>query len=733
MKPDLPSFLLPARDNSEAQLAITNPAYQPLLGRWAMEMAFLLGWTHSRDQRDTPLQKDEMFLRLTGLDRQTEHAVLEADPASPHPFARLSHDQWMRVLRRRRRELARTRWTGELPLVRNLRSLAGQVGLNEAEQALLAFAVLVTCDEDLSRLIGRRDLPIGRDAIARLLGAVLNQSPAAMRAAMSSHGSLALTGLVPHRFGRDLQHNVQASADACEALLSGDSIESIAQHCLRRAPGASLGLADFPHLAADADAVLTLLRGTAAGGVNILLEGPPGTGKTEFARALAASSGAELYEVPFSDSDGDPVRGKARLGWYHLGQRLLGHKPGAMLLFDEAEDVFEADGFGRLFQSASRATGGKAWVNRALEANSVPAIWVTNDATSMDAAYLRRFDLSVRFTTPPLQVRIRVAQHHLGSWADGPQDPWLHALAESERLTPAQLQKAAKLAQALPGDDRGTARALIRHSLERSSRLLGHGPLTRERAASTQYDLRFVNADIDAGALIDALRRRPLGTFCLHGMPGSGKSAFARHVGRSLGRPVLARRASDLVSKWWGETERNLAEMFAQARTEEAILILDEADTFLRERTQVQHSWEAMEVNELLTQMEGFPGIFFCTTNLLGRLDSASLRRFDWKIRFDALRPGQAWALVVQEFARLGGDLDDMTTTKAAVKALQGLTAGDVATVVRQYELLGTAPGAKEFVSRLARELEVKRAGATASGLYASTRMRLNGHEIAPA
>ena len=120
---------------------------------------------------------------------------------------------------------------------------------------------------------------------------------------------------------------------------------------------------------------------------------------------------------------------------------------------------------------------------------------------------------------------------------------------------------------------------------------------------------------------------------------------------------MLVKRASDLLDMYVGQTEKSIAAMFDDARQRDAVLVLDEADSFLRDRRGAHRSWEVTQVNELLTQMEAFDGIFICTTNLMESLDAASLRRFPWKILFDWLKPGQRWGLFAQEFARLGGDI----------------------------------------------------------------------------
>ena len=76
-----------------------------------------------------------------------------------------------------------------------------------------------------------------------------------------------------------------------------------------------------------------------------------------------------------------------------------------------------------------------------------------------------------------------------------------------------------------------------------------------------------------------------------------------------------------------GVTEKNLARAFAAAGEEQAVLLLDEVDSFLQERRKATQSWEITAVNEMLTQMEHYRGLFIASTNLMDDLDAAALRR----------------------------------------------------------------------------------------------------------
>ena len=169
--------------------------------------------------------------------------------------------------------------------------------------------------------------------------------------------------------------------------------------------------------------------------------------------------------------------------------------------------------------------------------------------------------------------------------------------------------------------------------------------------------------------------------------------------------PLKVQRASDIISPYVGETEQNIALMFKQAHQEGALLLLDEADSFLRERQSAKNSWEVTAVNEMLTQMERHEGLFVCSTNLMDRLDAASLRRFALKIKFDYLKPEQRWQLFVAQAETLP---QQEVSCRAQLNRLNQLTPGDFATVRRQAALLNIPLTADELLQRLTLECRAK-------------------------
>jgi SpoVK/Ycf46/Vps4 family AAA+-type ATPase len=206
--------------------------------------------------------------------------------------------------------------------------------------------------------------------------------------------------------------------------------------------------------------------------------------------------------------------------------------------------------------------------------------------------------------------------------------------------------------------------------------------------------------------VVQALKTRGHGTLCFYGPPGSGKTALAEHMALALGRPLLVRQASDLLSKYIGETEQAMAAMFREAESEGAVLLLDEADSFLQDRRGAQRNYEVSEVNEMLQGMERYRGVFICTTNLMERLDPAALRRFTFKIEFLPLSPVQRETVFLAE-ACPGQDVlpADLASRLAA---LDQLCLGDVAAVRRQADVLGAVLAPEEFMEQLEAEHRIK-------------------------
>jgi SpoVK/Ycf46/Vps4 family AAA+-type ATPase len=150
-----------------------------------------------------------------------------------------------------------------------------------------------------------------------------------------------------------------------------------------------------------------------------------------------------------------------------------------------------------------------------------------------------------------------------------------------------------------------------------------------------------------------------------------------------------------------------MAKMFDEAQSENAVLLLDEADSFLRSRRMAERNYEVSEVNEMLQGMERYAGVFICTTNLFQELDEAALRRFTFKVQFKPLTGPQRERMFIAE--ALDGDADRLNAEhRSRLAQLSALAPGDFASVKRQTDVLGVAFEPDEFLSQLEAEHRVK-------------------------
>ena len=612
--------------------------------------------------------------------------------------------------------LAKTR----IRLLDNIAMLSAVLGLTDAEQAVLLHASLCKYQRDLRPVLVDCKASSAQEAYA-MLGQVLGFTAQDVSTALKPGSRLESLGLIETPIAEhsvtDLGDLMRVS-DKLLAVLTAEypSESSMMAAFTRPASPTQLTDSDFPHVGEDTRYLVALLRAAVDGqerGVNVLLYGPPGTGKTEFAKLLAQQAGLELYEVDCLDKEGNSLSGKERYRSLQVSQAFLKGRAGAALLFDEVEDVFPpvASEVASLFggeETRGAAVNGKAWVNQTLENNPVPTLWISNSIGQIDPAYRRRFQFHLELETPPQKVRETIARKVLGEL--GVSEAFVSRIAARPSITPAQIQAAARFARLARSRLDESAESLIERQLARADKALGNDQAQGDlRVEVTRYDLSLLNVESRHAVprIVEALKVRPRATMCFYGLPGSGKTALGEHIARSIDKPLMIRRASDLMSKYVGETEQQMAKMFAQAQRESAVLLLDEADSFLQNRQMAVRSYEVTEVNEMLQGMERFDGIFICTTNLFERLDEAALRRFSFKIRFLPLLPEQRLRMFVSEV--LEGDETRLTDGhRDALARLELLAPGDFAAVKRQYQLLGDVPAPEEFIEQLGREHAVK-------------------------
>jgi transitional endoplasmic reticulum ATPase len=586
----------------------------------------------------------------------------------------------------------------------NLALLGRKFALTRAERTVLALAVLLRADEELHQVaLSAKNQINAADQIATIIG----MSASAVAEALSQKSRLRRSGLVEAQSGASPAHNLQLSRGRLRGLglARMASIDDLFEAFLRACPPTKLSGEDYVHLTPDFDFVANLIDEALVSkrlGVNILLHGPPGTGKTELARTIAKRLGVPLFEVSSIDENGDPLHPKARLAGAATAHYLLGDRRAA-LVFDEVDAIFNdgSDFFGK----PTTAESAKAWVNNLLEQNQVPTIWIANRIWNMDPAFLRRFDLVIQLDTPPMKQRLRLLERECGSFLDATQ---LHRFARIDTVTPGVVSRAASVTRRVK--DTGRPRAEILEAILDGTLRAQGLPTVRRSCRGTPpsgYDITLCNANADLEALAEGMARSKAGRICLYGPPGTGKTAFGYWLASTLDRPLILKRTSDLQSPFIGVMERNLAKAFEQAAQDHAVLQIDEVDSFLQDRRGARQSWEVSQVNEFLTQLESFDGIFIASTNLMDGLDLAALRRFDHKIRIDFLRHEQSWRMFCRLLDGWELPMPEGAGCRKELARMTTLTPGDFAVVTRRHAL--TAFGdAQHVIAALRLELEFK-------------------------
>ena len=391
--------------------------------------------------------------------------------------------------------------------------------------------------------------------------------------------------------------------------------------------------------------ILKLLSAKKKSSTHILLYGSPDSGKIDYAHSIAGKLGAPAYEINKKESNA--VQRRAAI--MACLNSTNGNK-GSIIIIDEADNILKT----KDLWSTRNEMQDKSWLNHFLEEPGNRIIWITNNIDQIDSSVLKRFSFSLNFKEFNKRQRTSawetiLSRHNIKKCFNKNE---LRELLNSYPVDAAFIDIAVKKALdiSLP-TKKYFKEALIMNLGAHMELVKDRDKLKNKNKIEDNYSLEGLNVEGDLPVIMKQLeaydrflRERDeskLRNFNLlfYGPPGTGKSELARYIANHLAREIMCKRTSDINSPWVGETEQNISKVFAKAEAEEAILIIDEADSFLFSRGRAVRSFEINRTNEFLTQMERFRGILICTTNMLEGLDSASTRRFNHKIKFDYLKP----------------------------------------------------------------------------------------------
>ncbi len=526
--------------------------------------------------------------------------------------------------------------------------------LSEPERRILLVALAPELDVRIPRLFSEvtESMSLSRPTVAAclFLAAATMLEQLEFRPLLMPGGNLIEGGWVqvePSGSRTWLESEVRVSPAAVQLLLD-QPVRGIDRDSLSRIWEAGPDLSEVVLPEATSSLLDTFLRRASSQSEGdrslvLLLSGPSGTGKTLTARATAERLGRPLLLV-------DPIGGMLRRDELETRLERLSRQArlvNGILFFDECEGWYE-----------SRMQGDRTVLRllELLDRQNQVVILATNMPDILDPALDRRVAVRMELTVPPRNLRQTLWDLHLRkeSLESDVDTAWL---AERYELTGGHIANAASAARqsAVARSKAGTISASdledaadlqIRHRLSR---------LAVETPTNLGLNDLIVPEDVRGklDEIIAAVRNRrmlfeewgfgkKLSTgrgLCMlfRGDPGTGKTLSAEVLASELKLPLYRASIPKIVSKYVGETERNLERTFREATAARGILLFDEADALFSKRVEVssaQDRYSNMEVNLLLQEIERFDGVVILTTNLKAAIDDAFERRLNFKIDF---------------------------------------------------------------------------------------------------
>jgi SpoVK/Ycf46/Vps4 family AAA+-type ATPase len=620
-------------------------------------------------------------------------------------------------LEQRRQLIARDRAATRIALP--LYTLAERAQLEPLAFDLFLLALAPEIDEGFARVFplvagGKRGLDVA--AAARIL-VPAEPAAASLRRALAPGAALHDLGLV--ELGDDAGATMATTLTVPPSVVAHVLGHEVHEPKLRGLiverpellPRARAFLPDelWPHVAALVDDVTALP----------LLEGPPGAGKRLLVRALAAEQKRPLVELDLSASpafDARQATAAARLAWLADAWVLAALPPPAT----SAEEGPRPPRTWQLGLTELLARfPGRVILSRD-----------TYEPSHLDLGVATTRRLSpVQVPAPERDTRERLWRDRLGS-AGADVDYGLLARTYpitggvisrigGEARTLARARGAADVAQSdvMAAVDT-TFRPILSTVGRRLTTRATHADLiisdeTRETLEELESTIRLRDQVLDEWDFKKLVRGRGVSAL-FYGDPGTGKTMAAGVIAQASGLPLYIIDTASLVSKWVGETEKNLGEVFRAAEAGHAMLLFDEADAIFGKRTDVQNSTDRyanMQTNFLLTQIEMFNGVSILTTNRESVMDQAFQRRLTFRVQFPMPDEDEREKLWRKMLEGHGGQADDIAFSELA-RRLQ-MSGGYIRNAVLRAGYLAAAQGKSISTALLkhAAELVLRDAG----------------------
>lgn len=396
----------------------------------------------------------------------------------------------------------------------------------------------------------------------------------------------------------------------------------------------------------------------------ILLYGASGTGKTSFAKSLAEYCG----KTPYSLDDNDTL-------W--LASHSISENE--VLIIDEADNLFN-EGLFDFMRDAK-----KSEMNKQLDSIDSQCIFLANTIKRVDKSVLRRFNYIVEFKELSISENEQIWRKNIDKidkiLSDNEVTEYAHKYPLPIGIVSMAVDTALKVSK------KKEKRKKVFEEIMKSHNKVRNGKV-RKMHPKVNFDTSFLNTDVSVDTIksyinqYTKMQNKDIRCGLLfHGVPGTGKTEFARYLAELSGYEHTTMRVSDFLSPYVGETEQNIAKAFKKAEEKNMVLIFDEADSLLLDRKGASKNWEITQVNEFLAQLDSYKGIFIATTNYVKNFDMAAMRRFDWKVEFNAIESSKIYNAFCHFFPNV-----DFSRYKDKMKSFKNITAGDIAVLTSKFK-----------------------------------------------